>query len=235
MKIEVEVEKLTNYLKLVQGVKSGKVDEVLVEVTLDGLLCIANDTPKSRFVKAVMKKTEFTHYQASEGDYIAHQNLETLLTILGRFNKTVQLVNDGNKLQITQKGRKAVVVMPSKDIISDAVYPKVPFTHTFEAPVAIFKEAIANARAVGEEIYEVEVKDKKISISVGNKDVTYFVEEAEVNAEPIRVQYKEGFQSMFEGIDGNVLVSMKDKAPIQTEHTKGGIVVTNIVAPFIEV
>jgi len=235
MKFNIDVETLVEYLEGIKGSDDGKIVEILIEYSPDGLVCSAKNPEVTRMVKAEMPKAIISSFEGQPEEFISTIDIVKLIGYLGRFKKKITVATQDNRLLIKAGEKEAYFVMPAKDYVQVAKMSKtIPYTHTFDINVELFQDAISNAGAIGKDsIYEVGIKDGQLYICSGDRKMDYFVEKTSiVGVGNIKSYFKAGFESLFANANGKIKVSMMEGGPMQTYYEKNGMKFTNVCPPF---
>lgn len=174
---------------------SDLVSEASFKFNQDGVLLRAMDPANVAMVNFVMTKDAFIEYAVPEGESSYALNLNNLKQILKRAGaKDIVKMTWGNRVQILIQGKtKRTFYMPVIDLDEkEQKMPSLNFAATMTIPVADFKEAIEDAKIVGE----------SLALIVENKELRVYAEGdlSKVNVEmgnEVKVVAKENVKSKY--------------------------------------
>ncbi len=224
MKIEAII--LKNFLdKVTLG---GEIGTAILEFTPEGLKVQVIDTMKVVGVSGLLKGV------TSDIDKLPIKDTSKLIDALNLFNKEVQLTKKDNRLFIVDAKKEVELVLSSEEFVENKMddFPAIPYATNVQLSPDIFTATKQNSNLLKDTSSVVRIKDKMLSITVGEKEFDKITEKQEIDSPDCLVEMGERFLAVVPHFGKQVTMFIESEKPIKFNETTENLNVTWMIAPL---
>lgn len=221
------------FISFIKKIHMNEINECLFEFGEDGLKITATTPAKMAFVNAMLSKDAFTDYE-SFGP-VALNDIRSIINVLGRFGKDIDLQKEGNMLTIKNNNKSvSIELMAAQFLEKQTPVPTLEhdesFTISSKEVAEIFKDVRMNKDA------ELFIETKEGVVRFRNTGKYKFQNDFPNDKikEEVTVKFGMPLIDAIEHLSENLEFSIKSDYPALIKETTDESEITIIVAPRVE-
>jgi len=214
---------------------NNKIEEAILEFGENGIRCKVMSPTNAVLIETTLNKSAFESYDPI-GD-IAIDQIGKMINFLSRFHGSVDINHKGNIILLTGKTetstKEAEFCLPSTEYvketreITDLKYP----INDLELERDIFESIVGDAVVLKTNIYRVKIKEKTLTLEVGEQDK--FREKINVNSDAeVNLSLPEEFADVISNCESKIKISIGSGIPLTIIDNSENIKTKYLVAPY---
>jgi len=230
MEVEFEIE-VNNLLDFLQKIKSDEYNLLMDNV---GWSVSTTEHTQVLYQNVLLDRGAFVKYPELEKEVeVSIDKHQKFLRFVKRFKGKVHLLVGEKYLVISSPGSEAHMMLAAKGVIPQGERPKkVKFDTFLKLKVGVFQDAIGDADLLETDIFHLQTKNGKFSITT-KSNIDKCIREQAGEYPDASAKYGEYIKDIFGTLVGEVSIAFKTDEPIMIKHDSKYCKTTYILAPFV--
>jgi len=188
------------------------------------------------FSKGFLDKKAFTEYEVIEA--VGIKNNQMFIALLKRYgNNIIKLVKEKNKLKIISETGSTFYTLCDKDMVDNFIEKELELDK-LDGGFELNTDKLMSIKTAGDilkvQTTVVEVKDKKLILTVKTDTGDIITEETDVDYKDCYGKYADFLQKIIAVVGDKVHIALDVDYPIQIKDKEENILVRYIIAPLKE-